>query len=112
MHALLIFHFETLNKIKNYLVFLDFKQIKMKILLIVLVLRYATESQSSCIMKNEFVISFPSALYETRSPLTDLLKYKEIKEEVESFLHLKLKTQNCSIKDICSKVINKKKAQT
>ena len=84
----------------------------MKILLIVLVLRYATESQSSCIMKNEFVISFPSALYETRSPLTDLLKYKEIKEEVESFLHLKLKTQNCSIKDMCSKVINKKKAQT
>ena len=43
---------------------------------------------------------------ETR-PLTDLIKCKEIKKKLKSFLHLKLKTQNCSVKDICSRIINK-----
>ena len=88
--------------------FSELKQIKMKVLLIVLILLYATDSQSFCVLRNEFVDFFSTkreGLNETR-PLINLIKYKEIKEELESFLYLKLRTQNCSIKDICSTITN------
>ena len=83
----------------------------MKILLIVLVIHYATGSQSSCVSQKDFLDFFSTerdGLNDSWSPLTNLLQYKKIKEELESFLHLKLKTQNCNIKDICSIIINEK----
>ena len=83
----------------------------MKILLIVLVIHYATGSQSSCVSQKDFLDFFSTkrdGLNDSWSPLTNLLKYKKIKEELESFLHLKLETQNCNLKDICSIIINEK----
>ena len=81
----------------------------MKLLIIVLVLHYATDSNSSCVLQDEFVDFFSTSresLNETR-PLINLIKYKEVKKELKRFLHTKLETKNCSIKDVCSKVINR-----
>ena len=60
--------------------FPEYKQIKMKIDIIILVLHYAADSQSSCVLQNKFVDFFSTkreGLNETR-PLINLIKYKEI----------------------------------
>ena len=73
--------------------FPEYKQIKMKIDIIILVLHYAADSQSSCVLQNKFV-NFISTrhkgLNETR-PLTDLIKCKEIKKKLKSFFTFKTK---------------------
>ena len=60
--------------------FSEFEKIKMKMFITILVLHYAADSQSSCVLQNKFVDFFSTkreGLNETR-PLINLIKYKEI----------------------------------